>query len=282
MNTNRSSDSDPRDGAFTLLELLVVIGMIGLWALMLVPALARTGGRNPALQCMNNLQQLQRASAMYAADNNGRLAANLGSFLYSFNAWCTGVLDWGQGYGAGSLGESVPPNLNTNYLLNAQLGPYTGRRASVYKCPADKVPSAVGPRVRSYSMNGFVGGTAEQTVYGYTTYRTFLKDSDFTAPGPAKTFVFVDEHPDSISDCMFGMNTPAATVWPSSATWFDVPASYHNSAGALSFADGHVEVHKWLDTNTLCPIQKFSPALAAGTTSAQDNAWLVARTSAPN
>src|ERR1017187_6312689 len=184
MNTNRSSDSDPRDGAFTLLELLVVIGMVGLWALMLLPALARTAVRNPALQCMNNLQQLQRASAMYAADNNGRLAANLGSFLYSFNAWCTGVLDWGQGYGAGSLGESVPPNLNTNYLLNAQLGPYTGSRASVYKCPADKVPSAVGPRVRSYSMNGFVGGTAEQTVYGYTTYRTFLKDSDFTAPAP--------------------------------------------------------------------------------------------------
>jgi prepilin-type processing-associated H-X9-DG protein len=176
----------------------------------------------------------------------------------------------------------VPPNLNTNYLLKTSLGPYTGNKASVYKCPADKVPSVVGPRVRSYSMNGFVGGTAEQTVYGYTTYRTFLKDSDFSAPGPAKTFVFIDEHPDSINDCTFSMHMPAAASWPAATTWDDVPASYHNGAGALSFVDGHVEVHKWLDTNTLCPIQKFSPALATGTTSAQDNAWLVARTSAPN
>ena len=144
-------------GAFTLVELLVVIVMVGLGAAMLAPALARTRTNSPTFQCLNNLQQLQRASAMYAADNNGNLAPNLGSFNYSFNAWCTGVLDWNQGYGAGSLGESVAPNLNTNYLVKSLLGPYVARNPAYYKCPADKVPSVVGPRVRSYSMNGFVG-----------------------------------------------------------------------------------------------------------------------------
>jgi prepilin-type processing-associated H-X9-DG protein len=254
--------------------------------MMLVPALARTAVRNPALQCMNNLQQLQRASAMYAADNSGKLAANLGSFTYSYNAWCTGVLDWNSGVGAGSLGETVSSNLNTNYLLKSELGPYTGSRASVYKCPADKVPSAIGPRVRSYSMNGFAGGTAEQTIYGYTAYRAFLKDSDFTTPGAAKTFVFIDEHPDSINDCLFALKMAAATLWPSYTTWDDLPASSHNGACALSFADGHVEVKKWQDPQTLVPIQKTNPAGVPGVngygaTSFHDNAWMAARTTAP-
>jgi prepilin-type processing-associated H-X9-DG protein len=30
----------------------------------------------------------------------------------------------------------------------------------------------------------------------------------------------------------------------------DVPASHHNGAAGLSFADGHAEVHKWLDSRT--------------------------------
>ena len=34
----------------------------------------------------------------------------------------------------------------------------------------------------------------------------------------------------------------------------DVPASYHNGAGGLSFADGHAEIHKWLDPRTKTPV----------------------------
>jgi len=34
----------------------------------------------------------------------------------------------------------------------------------------------------------------------------------------------------------------------------DVPASYHNGAGGLSFADGHAEIHKWMDPRTRQPI----------------------------
>ena len=36
------------------------------------------------------------------------------------------------------------------------------------KCPADRVPAASGPGGRSYSMNGFVGGTTEPDTYGLT------------------------------------------------------------------------------------------------------------------
>jgi prepilin-type processing-associated H-X9-DG protein len=272
MNANRSSGS--HGGAFTLVELLVVTGMVALGALMLAPALARTSVRNPALQCMSNLQQLQRAHAMYAEDNSGRLVQNLGSSSQDLGNWAAGWMDWASGSPTGA-------NTNPQYLTNAALGPYTARAVRIYKCPADKFPSQIGPRLRSYSINGFVGGTTEQTLYGYTTYRIFLKDSDFTAPGPAKTCVFADEHPDSINDGLLGMLMPAAGSWPTYTTWEDVPASYHNGAGAFSFADGHVEVHKWLDKNTLRPVLMIEPSAATGTTSPNDNRWLVSRASAP-
>ena len=68
------------------------------------------------------------------------------------------------------------------------------------------------------------------------------------------TWVFVDEHPDSINDELFGMHMPAATSWPKAASWVDVPASYHNGACGFSFADGHSEVHRWRDPRTTPPL----------------------------
>jgi hypothetical protein len=248
----------------------VVVAMIGLGALMLAPALARTRTNSPTIQCLDNLSQLQRVFTMYAADYNGQLVSQNFGWSTSNTAWCVGRLDW----------DTRMDNTNIAYLVNAALGSYTGKRAAVYKCPSDRVASAVGPRVRSYSMNGFVGGTIENSL-GITGYRAYLKDTDFTLPGPAQTFVFIDEHPDSINDACLQQRMPAATSWPAATVWEDVPASYHVGSGCLSFADGHVEAHKWVDANTQVPVQKVNPCSAINTTSPNDNAWLVARASAP-
>ena len=92
-------------------------------------------------------------------------------------------------------------------------------------------------------MNGFVGphDDANSPYDGTGAYRQFIKSSDFTKP--TDTFVLVDEHPDSINDaaCAVQIAKPAATT----AQIIDFPASYHNGACGLSFADGHSEIHKW-------------------------------------
>jgi prepilin-type N-terminal cleavage/methylation domain-containing protein/prepilin-type processing-associated H-X9-DG protein len=267
----------PTISAFTLVELLVVLAIVAVWASLLVPALAKTKPQGETFQCMDNLRQMQRAHAQCAADHNGLLAGNSGGFAsHGTNEWVEGWLTWG----------TSQANTNLAYLLNWALGPYVNRMSSVYKCPADKIPSTNGPRVRSISMNGFVGGTTERTFYGITGYRCFLKDTDFTRPGPAMTWVFTDEHPDGINDGLLGMHMPPSSVWTnSSVTWDDVPASYHNGAACLSFADGHVEIHKWLDPQTKPLIRKsgvaMSPGAGTGTTSPRDSKWLVRRSSAP-
>ena len=84
-------------------------------------------------------------------------------------------------------------------------------------------------------------------------YAVFRKLADINPMGSSKAYVLIDEHPDSINygDFAVAMNDGA----PLSAIMIvDVPASYHNGACGISFADGHAEIHKWQDSRTMPPI----------------------------
>jgi prepilin-type N-terminal cleavage/methylation domain-containing protein/prepilin-type processing-associated H-X9-DG protein len=260
---------------FTLIELLVVIAIIAILAAMLLPALSKAKSKAQGIKCLNNLKQLMVGYTMYSGDSNGKLVLNAGAYGINLNSWVTGWMDWGV----------RDENTNVLYIINGGLGTYMAQSLGSYKCPADVLPAANGPRVRSYSMNGWVGGTVETSPapgYGYTSYRNYTKESEFSVPGPSMTMVFDEEHPDSINDSVLGLKTTALTLWlKQPAVWDDVPASYHNGTCNFSYADGHAEGHKWLDANTRPAIRQVNPCSSTGLTSPHDYLWLIQRCTAP-
>jgi prepilin-type processing-associated H-X9-DG protein len=104
--------------------------------------------------------------------------------------------------------------------------------------------------VRSLSLSQTMNSRDDWLSYlTKKPYYVFRKMTEITVMGPAKAYVFIDEHPDSINfgDFAVAMNDGLPTT---RAYMIDVPASSHNGAGGLSFADGHAEIHRWLDPRT--------------------------------
>lgn len=266
--------------AFTLMELLVVLAVIGILASLLLPALSRARAAAQGIACLSNNRQLDVAWLMYADDHRGWLPYNAGGASGRRVAdqslplnWVNGVLDW----------ELTPDNTNLALLVGGSLAPYLSQSANLYRCPADHVLSAPQKqagwdhRVRSYSMNAMMGNAEEASRAGFNLnnpdYQQFFNLS--SVPQPVKIFVFLGEHPDSIDDGYFINNGE-------SREWIDLPASYHNGSGSFAFADGHAEMHRWRYASTQPPPRPDAAALplAVAPDQAEDFEWVVDRMSA--
>jgi prepilin-type processing-associated H-X9-DG protein len=265
MNAKRKNHSGTRvlncginhhpSGAFTLTELLVVLATLAILAVLVLPGLAGPQPRSQAFQCLNNMRQLMLAWTMYAGDNNERLAINSDPHSESTPyypqgtsnpSWVTGTLDWTSG----------SYNTNTAFLINNKyslFGNYIATSTNVFECPAANYVSpperALGwyQRARSVAMDAAGGDGFKYTGFGWSQWYVVKKTTDFNTPGPSQSWVFIDEHPDSIDDALFYTSSYPTT------SFTEMPANYHDGAAAITFADGHVAMQKW--TGSILPFR---------------------------
>jgi prepilin-type N-terminal cleavage/methylation domain-containing protein/prepilin-type processing-associated H-X9-DG protein len=250
-----------RDAGFTLIELLVVIAIIAILAAMLLPALSRAKGSAQGSSCGNALKQLSFAWLIYSDEYLGALVNNSSTAdTRSYRqSWVNNIEDW----------TSSVENTNPAYVLSGKLAPYVNNNLGVYKCPADQALADNGPRLRSYSMNSLVGDPLIKPNRFNTNWVQFLKIIDF--PRPSNFYVFLEEHPDTINDGYF-MNR-----WDQ-VKWGNLPASYHSGSANLSWADGHLERHRWL-ANTIRPPIRGGAGGGFVPSPDTDYLWLRERTS---
>jgi len=209
-------------GGFTLIELLVVTALIAIIAWLLLPALDGGRRKSKRIACQSNLRQLALSVQMYCADSEGKLPENRPGGDTP-NIWIRGDLKHGT------------DATNQVLITESKLFPYASH-AGLYRCPADPSKAYGLPRVRSYSMNGWVGSRYMETAYPDAKFRTFLRESELAAVGAANIWLIQDEHEASIDDAWFFV------TMDDTKPFANFPATRHARAYDSNFGDGHVEL----------------------------------------
>jgi prepilin-type N-terminal cleavage/methylation domain-containing protein/prepilin-type processing-associated H-X9-DG protein len=187
---------------FTLLELLVVMGVVAVLATLMLPALNRARTKAEAVICLNNLRQWGLATQLYAADHNDLLPPE-GTPNPGERSTNTG---W---YIQLPRQISLPRYHEMPWRTNAEANP--GR--TVWLCPSNPRRSN-GRNLFHYCLNEHINGTGEANRPVALT----------TIPNPSSAVWLFDSK-----------NLPAVGYWGF------VHTNLHGGGANLTFLDGHAQ-----------------------------------------
>ncbi len=235
---------------FTLIELLVVIAIIALLMAILMPTLNRAREQGRRAVCLNGMKQLTLAWVMYCDENDDKIVNGAGGYWYP-NQTNPKLIPWvGKCWDdAYASGAQMEKELQWEGIKSGALWPYAPE-LKLYECPTgtrgEMLTYAAMDGVHGLARPGtFTSGGSPLDWVGKRVGRTVLyltRRSQIRSPGLAYRMVFIDE----------GWVTPDSyAVHYSQGTWWDDAPVRHGDGTNVSFADGHVEYHKWKGIDTV-------------------------------
>lgn len=232
-----------RRRAFTLVELLVVIGIIAVLIAILLPTLTRAREAASSTQCLSNIRQLQIAQLAYAAsEDNALVVAGDGT---DQGAWIASL----QAYSSSSLVRRC-----------------TSDRSMYFDEP---IPGSSPPRRRttSYGINNYISPThapfGVEIIRKFTQVRRTSRIIQFAELAEVGSYAGADHlHVDqfyfalapNVTLTRIGQQMPLGRHGGKKESW-DARLNY-------SFLDGHAESLTVREVYTNPRINLFNPALA--------------------
>ena len=225
---------------FTLVELLVVIGIIALLIGILIPTLSKAQQQAKVTACLSNLKQLTQGWIMYANDNRGSMP-----FAETGDGADPSNVDKRDGWVIDKPGD---PDTNTRASIEKGLLWKYVPGAEAYRCPASYDTA----NFRSYSISTHMNGTP--TIFYPNFYTSGYPPNN--APPPIITkiskakpnrLVFIEE----FDERGFNQGSFLQFKGLNSFIWGDIPAFFHRKGTTMSFADGHAEYRVWNDPRTV-------------------------------
>lgn len=218
--------------AFTLIELLVVIAIIAILLAILIPSLQSARQQATAIRCISNMKTLTLAWLIYKDDYDARMVGgHVGEKRNSI------LVDWVDSPSSAQAGLDEKKAACKRGLLWSY-----AKLIDVYRCPGDlRKMNPPHWAFRSYSISGNMYG--EERFSGWTGRALRLYTE---IKHPADRYVFVEE----IDPRGYNMGSWVINP-PTSRSWIDPLAIWHNKQSTLSWADGRAEKHRWVDRSTM-------------------------------
>jgi prepilin-type processing-associated H-X9-DG protein/prepilin-type N-terminal cleavage/methylation domain-containing protein len=271
----RLRPDDFRRGAFTLIELLIVVAIIAVLSAMLLPALQQAKDAARSATCVNNLRTLHLTALLYADDHGDLLPdgynPSAGSVRYRY--WPAYLRHYLPGV-KGSIEEFSLENFGLNpvwmtYEIRHHASTVSVLRDrgspinnSPFHCPATSGPWA------NTNWRGTSGGGSVWVDYGLNTYAAGAPNWDISNPdlakkrrselkNPFKLLMFTDAYYDGL------------TLWDGGHGDVSPRHGGKERRANVVFFDGHVESCRWRgnvvnNTNAAQEITWISSASGGG------------------